>query len=129
MTVLGYQVIKMDEFGQSNNQKEAKGFTYLFDMLDAVSLLCMCNKDTLVRQLSFVLLAESGKLKRLLTVPSDDNLCLNDLLIQKSDEVFDKVIDTLLIYLPFKQSSLEIFTREGFKDLFKNTTMEQLIEN
>jgi len=38
-----------------------------------ICLLSMSNKEKLARQLAFVLLAESGKLKRLLMAPSVSN--------------------------------------------------------
>jgi hypothetical protein len=39
---------------------------YIFDMLDLITLLGICNKDRFMRQLSIILMAETGKLKRLL---------------------------------------------------------------
>jgi len=87
----------------------------------------MCNKETLVRQLAFVLLAESGKLKRLLMVPSDKSLSLSDMLINKGEELRASIIESLLVCTPFKQQSLEIYSKEGFEALLKQAPIEQLI--
>jgi hypothetical protein len=39
---------------------------YIFDMIDLISLVGICNKERLVRQLSVILIIESGKMKRLM---------------------------------------------------------------
>jgi len=117
----------MDEFGSSSKQQDATSYTYLFDMMDAVCLLSMCNKETLVRQLAFVLLSESGKLKRLLMVPSEKSLSLSDMLINKGEELRASIIESLLVYTPLKQQSLEIYSKEGFESLLKQAPIEQLL--
>jgi hypothetical protein len=75
----------------------------------------MASKEILVRQLAFVLLNEAGKLKRLLIVPNDKTLSLNDLMIRKADEMKNYLVNTVLVYLPFKQMQPEYLTKDSLE--------------
>jgi len=92
-----------------------------------ICLLSMSNKEKLARQLAFVLLAESGKLKRLLMAPSVSNPSLSDLLVNRREDIDNSVLQCLLVYVLNKQSGLQIFTKEGFDSLLKSTSLEQII--
>ncbi len=54
--------------------------TYLFETIDLMSLLGMCNKERIVRQLSVLLMIEAGKLKRLLFPKEGYKVSLYDIL-------------------------------------------------
>lgn len=92
-----------------------------------ICLLSMSNKDKLVRQFAFVLLSESGKLRRLLMAPSQSNPSISDLLVNRREEIQGSVVKTLLVYAQFKQQNPQIFTKEGFDSLLKSTSFEQIV--
>ena len=71
-------------------------------MIDTISLLGICNRDRLVRQLSTVLIVEVGKMKRLLVRKDKYRRSLYDLLEYNRDKIREKMVDMMLIFNSFK---------------------------
>lgn len=80
---------------------------YLFDAMDMVALLGCNSKDALVRQLSIILMAESGKLKRLLIPKEVYKHSLYDVFYYSSDEIKEQLVKRMLIVNPYKQGELK----------------------
>lgn len=72
-----------------------------------IALLGLNNRDTLIRQLSVILLAENGKLRRLL-VPSDLYIKgLYDILYYETDLIQQSIISKLTLLHPLKYGELK----------------------
>jgi hypothetical protein len=74
---------------------------YLFDLLDAMSLIGICNKDRVVRSLSLVLMQEAGKLKRIVA-GQDKRKSMADLLYTNELAIRERVAERMLLLLMFK---------------------------
>lgn len=91
---------------------------YIFDLMDAVSLIGMCNKDRMVRSLSLILAQESSKLKRLIG-GHDNRKSLAELIYCNELAVRERIVERITLVEMFKhkaargegKSSQESFTR------------------
>ena len=66
-------------------------YMYIFDITDMIGLIGICNKEKLIRQLSLILMVESGKLKRLLIPKDHYRKGLYDILYYNEDSFFDNI--------------------------------------
>jgi hypothetical protein len=73
-------VVKLHD---SEHQETINQHLYLFDFLDMIGLLAMCNKNALLRSIGCLLVTETGKLKRLLVHKDKHRPSLTDILYQK----------------------------------------------
>ena len=97
VNVNSYQSVQLDSF----TYPEIQQFLYIFDMLDAISLIGICNKEKIVRCLSLSLLQDSSKLKRLIA-GHDPKKSLADLLYYNELAIKDKIIDRMTLIKMFK---------------------------
>ncbi len=79
----------------------------MFDLLDMVSLISLCNKDIFVRSLGCILIQETGKLKRLLVHKDKQRFILSDILYYNRDRLVDNLTKRLCIFHGLKE--------QGFK--------------
>lgn len=70
--------------------------------MDMVGMLGCNSKDSLVRQLSVIFIAESGKLKRLLIPKESYRHGLYDIFYYFGDEIKDVITKRIMIINPFK---------------------------
>lgn len=87
---------------------------YLFQTTDMISLLGMCSKDRLVRQLSTILMAENGKLQRLMIPKSDYKRGIYDIIYYNTEAIQNTIIDKMMIINCMRSDefrSLEDMTR------------------
>jgi hypothetical protein len=110
---------------------DIQGHLYLFDLLDAVTLIGLCNKEKVVRSLALVLLLESSKLKRLIA-GQDKRKSLADLLYYNELAIRDRVSERMTLVKLFKsrgskdpsQSPNDTFTRT-----YARAEMDEVIAN
>jgi hypothetical protein len=62
-------------------------YQYLFQTMDMLSLLGICSKDRLIRQLSVILMAENGKLQRLMIPKSEYKRGLYDIIYYNTESI------------------------------------------
>jgi hypothetical protein len=62
-----------------------------------VSLLGMCSKDRLIRQLSVILMAENGKLQRLMIPKNEYKRGIYDIIYYNTEAIQNMIIDKLMI--------------------------------
>ena len=90
---------------------------YLFDLMDAITILGVSNKDRTVRSLSLVLMQESSKLKRLVA-GHDQRKSLADLLYYNDLAIRDRIKDKMILLKMFKFRS-QTSTEENDKTFTK----------
>lgn len=74
----------------------------MFDLLDMVSILSLCNKDIFARSLGCILIQETGKLKRLLIHKDKQRFILSDVLHYNRGNMQENLIKRLTIFYGFK---------------------------
>ena len=79
----------------------------MFDLIDMVSIISLCNKDIFARSLGYILIQETGKLKRLLVHKDKQRFILSDVLYYKRDHMIDNLVKRLSIFHGLKE--------QGFK--------------
>ena len=79
----------------------------MFDLIDMVSIISLCNKDIFARSLGCILIQETGKLKRLLVHKDKQRFILSDVLYYKRDHMIDNLVKRLSIFHGLKE--------QGFK--------------
>ena len=72
-------------------------YQYLFQTTDMLSLLGMCSKDRLIRQLSIILMAENGKLQRLMIPKSEYKRGLYDIIYYNTEAIQNIIIEKMMI--------------------------------
>ena len=77
-------------------------FQYIFECIDMLALIGCNSKDRLVRQNSIILMAENGKLKRLLIPKDSYTRGLYDVIYYGLDDIKDLIASQLLVFNPFK---------------------------
>ena len=77
------------------------GFLYIFDLMDAISLIGISNKEKIARNLSLVLIQESSKLKRLVA-GQDKRKSLADLLYYNDLAIRDRISERMTLIKMFK---------------------------
>ena len=82
--------------------KELHQHLQMFDLLDMVSILSLCNKDIFVRSLGCILIQETGKLKRLLVHKDKQRYNLSDVLYYNRDKMLDSVVKRLSVFYALK---------------------------
>ena len=82
-------------------------YQYIFECLDMISLLGCNSKDRLVRQASVLLLAETGKLKRLLIPKAVYTRGLYDVIYYGTDDIKANITARLGLFNPFKQGEFK----------------------
>ena len=70
----------------------------MFDLLDMVSILALCNKEIFARSLGCILIQETGKLKRLLVHKDKQRYILSDVLYYNRDLMIDNLTKRLSIF-------------------------------
>jgi hypothetical protein len=93
---------------------EMPSLLYIFDLMDATSLIGMCNKDKMVRSLSLILVQESSKLKRLIA-GHDNRKSLAELIYSNEMAIRDRIAERVTLTEMFKHKTSkpaqEAFTR------------------
>lgn len=74
----------------------------MFDLLDMVSILSLCNKGIFTRSLGCILIQETGKLKRLLIHKDKQRFILSDVLHYNRDKMIDNLTKRLTIFYGLK---------------------------
>ena len=74
---------------------------YIFDLVDSIGLVGMCNRERIVRNLSIKLVTEAGKLKRLVA-GHDTRRCIADILYYQDQLLRERLVDRLSILKMFK---------------------------
>ena len=92
----------MPQDAAKNMYRELHQHLKIFDLLDMVSLLAICNKDNFVRSLGTILSVETGKLKRLLVHKDKQRYILSDLLYYHREKLQDALVQKLAIFYGFK---------------------------
>ena len=85
-----------------NMYRELHKHLKIFDLLDMLSLLAICNKDNFVRSLGTILSVETGKLKRLLVHKDKQRYILSDLLYYYRVKLQDSLVQKLSVFHCFK---------------------------
>jgi len=105
---------------------------YLFDLIDAVGLIGICNKEKIVRSLSLVLIVESSKLKRLVA-GQDKRKSLYDILYYNELAIRDRVSERMVIMKMFKFRGAKADPSEKgcdtFTKVYDRSDMDQLVAN
>ena len=85
-----------------NMYKELHQHLQMFDLLDMVSILALCNKEIFARSLGCILIQETGKLKRLLVHKDKQRFILSDVLYYNRDQMIDNLTGRLSIFYGLK---------------------------
>ena len=85
-----------------NMYRELHQHLKIFDLLDMISLLAICNKDNFVRSLGTILSVETGKLKRLLVHKDKQRYILSDILYYHRGKLQESLVQKLAIFYSFK---------------------------
>jgi hypothetical protein len=80
---------------------EIHNYLYIFDLMDAISLIGISNKEKIARNLSLVLIQESSKLKRLVA-GQDKRKSLADLLYYNDLAIRDRIAERMTLIKMFK---------------------------
>jgi hypothetical protein len=70
----------------------------MFDLLDMVSMISICNKDSFVRSLGCILITETGKLKRLLIHKEKQRYILSDLLYFNRQKLIENIVKRIQVF-------------------------------
>ena len=74
----------------------------MFDLLDMVSMIAVCNKDAFVRSLGCILITETGKLKRLLIHKDKQRYILSDVLYYHRQKFIENLVMKISVFYQFK---------------------------
>ena len=85
-----------------NMYKELHQHLQMFDLLDMVSILALCNKEIFARSLGCILIQETGKLKRLLVHKDKQRFILSDVLYYNRDQMIENLTGRLSIFYGLK---------------------------
>ena len=129
------EILSMNPFTDNNMKKvniadRMVNYKYIFDAIDMLALLGINNKDKLVRQLSIILMAENGKLKRLL-IPINTSkrehliTTIYDIIYYNTEELQNQIINKMIILNSFKSG--EFKSIEEMTKLISNISPYQLI--
>ncbi len=109
---------------------------YIFDIIDSISLIGICNKEKIVRNLSLSLIQESGKLKRLIA-SHDTRKCLADLLYYNDFSIKDKIVERMTLIKMFKfrnqnnpsDTFTKTYNRDDINEIIQNLSFHKIIED
>lgn len=111
--------------------EEIQGHLYLFDLIDALALVGLCNKEKMVRSLSLVLVQEAGKLKRLVA-GQDRRKSLADILHSSELVIRERIAERMLLVKMFKHKAATgepSEAQETMTETFGRAEVEQVIMN
>lgn len=84
----------------------------MFDLVDMIGLLAMCNKSQFLRGIGVLLINENGKLKRLLVRKEKYKQSVSDLEYFQRESIKDGILQKLSLFMPLTDSpsSSTLFT-------------------
>ena len=97
----------------------------MFDLIDMISLLSLCNKDTFARSLGCILIQETGKLKRLLVHKDKQRYILSDVLYYNRDQMIDNLTRRLNVFYGLKGQGFK--TSKQLKQIFERLQFQQFM--
>lgn len=97
----------------------------MFDLIDMVSIISLCNKDIFARSLGCILIQETGKLKRLLVHKDKQRFILSDVLYYNRDKMIDSLTKRLSIFHGLKEQGFK--GQKQLKQIFEKLQFYQFI--
>ena len=110
---------------------EIHNYLYIFDLMDAISLIGISNKEKIARNLSLVLIQESSKLKRLVA-GQDKRKSLADLLYYNDLAIRDRIAERMTLIKMFKfkgVNSENSSSSDTFTKTYDRNEVGQIISN
>lgn len=104
---------------------EMPSLLYVFDLIDAASLIGMCNKDKMVRSLSLILVQESSKLKRLVA-GHDNRKSLAELINSNEMAIRERIVERVTLTEMFKHKTSKP-AQEAFTRSYDRRDIDQII--
>jgi len=111
--------------GKAQTYPDIQNYLYIFDLIDSISLIGICNKDKRARNLSLVLIQESSKLKRLIA-GHDTRKTLADLLYLNELAIKDKLVERLTLLKMFKFKNFKTENQSQYESFTKTYNLEDI---